>query len=451
MSIRIPDLLEGILEATAAEAAAKARLATLRAALEDEARRRLAAEGAAPSWNAPQLGKVRLEPAGAWTATVADASAFGSWVAEHHPTEATATVVLNAGDLADALQALKFIGVEPLEARAEARSAFEEQLIGRLVVEVEETGEGAELVREFVIVDPTTGLAPDGLTGTRKPDKLVVTLDKDRRTAAITEARTQAAELLEAATDEDAPGPDLVELDERRRELEDLHATTLATIAKAHGLGSSGTKAALAERIARAELATGNVIRTAATVEAPEPTPAPLPDDVEVEEVTTLEPPAQDQHRNPYVGAGADGARRSAQIDREEVDGLDRDDPRRDQLLASADAWDRQAAELDADNVIPGEFPQVEPDSPLPVGENAPGPGPFTDETGAPVAGLDRLLEAVDTADDADTLAGRSREVLRGYAKAIGVSAAGTKADVIDRLVAAGVTATQVDTWAASA
>jgi hypothetical protein len=47
--------------------------------------------------------------------------------------------------------------------------------------------------------------------------------------------------------------------------------------------------------------------------------------------------------RWPYVGEGADGARRSAQIDREEADTLDSSDPRRDELLLSAAAWELQA------------------------------------------------------------------------------------------------------------
>ena len=59
--------------------------------------------------------------------------------------------------------------------------------------------------------------------------------------------------------------------------------------------------------------------------------------------------PDHADHRDPYVGDGADGARRSAQIDREEVDCLDHGTPRYDMLLASAAAWDRQADELDAD------------------------------------------------------------------------------------------------------
>ena len=47
--------------------------------------------------------------------------------------------------------------------------------------------------------------------------------------------------------------------------------------------------------------------------------------------------------RIPYVGTGADGARRSAEIDRTEADTLDRSDPRWDRLQLSASAWELQA------------------------------------------------------------------------------------------------------------
>jgi hypothetical protein len=52
--------------------------------------------------------------------------------------------------------------------------------------------------------------------------------------------------------------------------------------------------------------------------------------------------------RDPYIGEGAEGARQSAVIDREEADTLDRSDPRRDTLLFSAIAWETQAEELEA-------------------------------------------------------------------------------------------------------
>ncbi len=52
-------------------------------------------------------------------------------------------------------------------------------------------------------------------------------------------------------------------------------------------------------------------------------------------------------HRTPYVGTGADGARRSARMDRAKADSLDPSDPRRAALLDSATRWDDQAADLD--------------------------------------------------------------------------------------------------------
>ena len=55
--------------------------------------------------------------------------------------------------------------------------------------------------------------------------------------------------------------------------------------------------------------------------------------------------------RDPYVGAGADGCRRSAQIDREEADTLSLDDPRVGRLLDSAIRWDYQAGWLEAAGV----------------------------------------------------------------------------------------------------
>ena len=425
-TVHIPTLLEGILEATAAEAAAKARIATLRAALEDEARRRFAAEGAAPSWTTPQLGKVRLDPPSEWAATVADPAAFGSFVAEHYPTEATAIVPIPAADLADALQALEFIGVKPAgEVRVEVRSAWEEPYVAGLAVDVEETElEDGAVDRTITVVDPATGQLVDGMTATRKPAKLVVSLDRDRRTAAVTQAQATAAALLEAASEDEAPGPDLDELHARRIELEGLHATTLTTIAKAHDLGSSGTKAELAERIARAELATGNVIRPASTIETPEP----LPDDVEVEEVTTL-PVDQPVEEVPDAGTVAEAE--------EEVCGYSFD---HDTTGANPYECRRCGAEL--------EQPDDEPERVVILDE----------------AVVDEVREALATTEGAEgphvdeltarrrqLLDGLSREVLRGYAKSVGISAAGTKGDLLDRLVEAGATVTQVNEWARAA
>lgn len=417
MSISIPDLLEGILEATAAEAAAKARIVAYRGALEDEARRRLAADGAAPSWNAPELGKVRLEPAGAWSATVADPAAFGSYVAEHHPTEATAVLALSAGDLEAALEALEFAGIKPLDTNLEVRSAWSGPFLAGLALDVdEEELDDGTVDRTVTAADTTTGSIVPGIGVTRSAAKLVVSLDRGRRTAVVEEARTSANAAIADAIGEDQAAADLAALDVTRRELEGLHGDQLATIAKAHGLGSSGTKAALAERIARAEHATGKVVRPAATLEG---TVHRAISEEAVVGVVAQEPPPTDRvtttgHRIPYVGDGADGARRSAAIDRSEADGMDPGEAR-DERLASADRWDAQAAALDE------EVTRLTATDPIVAAAKAQADQPLTD------------LEAAG-----------SREVLRAAAKARGISAAGTKRDVALRLLEAGITAEEL-------
>lgn len=55
----------------------------------------------------------------------------------------------------------------------------------------------------------------------------------------------------------------------------------------------------------------------------------------------------QSFERPPYVGAGANGARRSAEIDRTEAESLARGDERRDECLLSAERWIMQAERLE--------------------------------------------------------------------------------------------------------
>lgn len=52
------------------------------------------------------------------------------------------------------------------------------------------------------------------------------------------------------------------------------------------------------------------------------------------------------RHRIPYVGEGADGARRSAYIDLSEADCLDPGD-HKDEVLLSAERWFMQAEEIE--------------------------------------------------------------------------------------------------------
>lgn len=434
--MHVPTLLDGILEATARKAGAEAQITTLRATLEDEARRRLKAEGAAPSWNVPQLGKVRLDPPGDYAAHVEDADTFASFAAEHYPTEVIANITVRAADLAEALQALEFVGITAT-AQLETRPSWRSAYLTDLTLDVEEEFDASgQTVRTVTALDDADHVVP-GIGATRKAASLVVTLDRDRRTAAITEAKAAVDSVIEAATPEDEEAAvDLAALDVRRRELEGLHADQLATIAKGHQLGSSGSKAALAERIARAEQATGHVITVAtALVEA-------RPGDADGRVIEDL-PHAGDPTRPADVHTTADALALAAAADPRVAATVLPEGTEVEEV--STVPLDQPVEEVpdggDVADVIRGDFPQVEPDSPLPTGDNAPGPGPFVDEDGAAVeAPINRLAENLDQL---------SREVLRQHAKAIGVSAAGAKPDVIARLVEAGVTVSAVNATAA--
>lgn len=74
--------------------------------------------------------------------------------------------------------------------------------------------------------------------------------------------------------------------------------------------------------------------------------------------------------RHPYVGEGADGCQRSAQIDREEAQTLDRANPRVELLEASAARWELQAAWHRATDPGPDPAITAEPD-PLQRARNA--------------------------------------------------------------------------------
>jgi len=84
-----------------------------------------------------------------------------------------------------------------------------------------------------------------------------------------------------------------------------------------------------------------------------DPTPIPTDEEQEIASAAAhdaavrafgLDPAIR--HRIPYVGDGAEGALRSAEIDRTELEGLDQDDSRVPELRASIDAWEAQATAL---------------------------------------------------------------------------------------------------------
>lgn len=87
--------IEELLALSARKTAAEERIEAIRTELRDEALRRYAEEGAAPSWKARGLGTVSLAGLdGAGELVITDGAAFHAWVAQHHPTEATRVVSL---------------------------------------------------------------------------------------------------------------------------------------------------------------------------------------------------------------------------------------------------------------------------------------------------------------------------------------------------------------------
>lgn len=206
--MRVDLVIRKLLTATAEKTGAERRIALLRDQLDREARRRYSEEGAAPTWKAPRLGVVRLDPKDA-KPYVDDAQAFANYVAERHPDEVEATITLPAASLEAAIDALDFAGVGDYRALLEVREPFRTKLLEELKVEttaaVDPSPSGDSPVEvaysALRLLDETTGeveavagvkVHPPGAT-------LVVTLDRDAKARAIADA--DAAFEVEQADD----------------------------------------------------------------------------------------------------------------------------------------------------------------------------------------------------------------------------------------------------------
>jgi hypothetical protein len=111
--VKIDEILQRILGATADKARAEAVIARLREGLHAEAMRRFRDEGAAPSWKARGLGSARLDGADAPPKVfVSRDGEFADWLAQRQPESVVATLTVPADRLADALDALGFAGVD---------------------------------------------------------------------------------------------------------------------------------------------------------------------------------------------------------------------------------------------------------------------------------------------------------------------------------------------------
>ncbi len=490
-AIRIPDLLQELLTATADEVNAKARVSIVRSTLEDEGRRRLADEGAAPTWKTG-LGVVRYDAQGDWRAVVAVPSAFGSYVAEHHPENATATVVLNSADLEAVLEAIEFAGIRPLSSAVEVREPFGTEFLKGLTVDVAESqaspGHPVGDERTFTVteVDKTTGEARPvpGLSAARTPAKLVVTLDKDQRQAAI-EAATAAAEQVVAnatvldAEQTEAADPEPVR--ELATRLNTAHADVGKKLATALGLSTTGTKADLSRRVALAAFAQEShmaavlaVLKAAELNPKPDPNvidPAPLSSVINDEDYVG---PTYDV--NPFDEAAVLGTPLATP---EEVAAPTESDRPIEPANIGAEALERAriaALELDEtrrryENLGPQlDAAQGPPPANMVAGVGALGlDGTTSDvsqesesESPAPPA-VTEPPETVTPADDESDPEGPTvtmdapiylqevnRETLRKFAKARNVAPGGSKPDLIDRLVADGVSRETFAAWQAT-
>lgn len=323
-----------LLAATAEQTALKARIDVLRLDLHTEAVRRYREDGAAPTWNAEQLGKVRLDPPGDRSAYVADPDALGSWVAEREPDVATAVIELPPDALEAAIEAIRFAGLEVKGARVDVDPDYVNRLLGDVDLTIEPLLEAGstEPVGEVVTAThthPTTGevvQVPGVGAHPAGSPRLVVTLDPVRKREAVEDAL--------AVLEQEAHDDEVAEANGTEPLVEDVDGAPYRVDEE----GESDVEPP--------------VVRDVETVDAPvmrEPVAviAEQSDDGSAARAAHRRGTLLEGHREPYVGEGPDGAHRSAQIDREEADQLGHTDPRREALLVSAIRWEQQADDLD--------------------------------------------------------------------------------------------------------
>lgn len=147
--MKVAQILDTLLDLTADEVRTKARIAHLRSLLAEEAARKTEEEGAAPSWNAPKLGKVRWDLPEAKPVVVDDEA----W-----------------------LEYVRSISPEDVVAYYRVR----ENVLTAIVDRFERMGDH--------LGDPETGVVIPGVEYRQSAPRLVITLDPARKAAAIAEA-----------------------------------------------------------------------------------------------------------------------------------------------------------------------------------------------------------------------------------------------------------------------
>lgn len=197
--------LAGVLADTLEQAKLKARIDARRARIDEAARATWQATGAAPQWKLPGAGAVRLDNvAGEPTPAVTGPAEYASWVAERHPSEVVATITVPADRLADALEALEFAGVDVETSDATVRPAFQSKHLSTLSLDREpEPDEHGH--RGWYAVTEDGEVVP-GIVGLTPEPRLVVTVDRDVKRAALAEVAAEVAAAAEDAGDVAEPG-----------------------------------------------------------------------------------------------------------------------------------------------------------------------------------------------------------------------------------------------------
>lgn len=201
--MRIETLVDQALDAAITADTAKVRADRLKAAAVAEAERLRVNGGLADRFPSSQgLGNLRLDGAGKPAAPqVVDPGAFASWLAQRQPDAVQATITVPAAQLAAALDAIKWSGIDATAAVAPGTLAGD-FLAQRCHVQAATDG-GWDVMH--IAEDRTTELVP-GVTAVRPAPRWVLTADRNQKRAAAERAADDVEAEL-AALDGDVPQP----------------------------------------------------------------------------------------------------------------------------------------------------------------------------------------------------------------------------------------------------
>ncbi|WP_288797817.1 SAP domain-containing protein [uncultured Arsenicicoccus sp.] len=204
MARTIADYVDTILTATVDKTRAEALIAKARASLKDRLTDIAAEQGGSPTIKAKGRGAVRLDLESDWLPLVTDHDAFASHIAERRPGVA-GVIRVPASSLEAALDALDAVGITDPDVSLDVPSIVRDDYLNDVQITAEDVPGGRVFTATHI--NPETGEATDvpGVQGTRTPARLVVTLDRDAKRAAVDEGVAQA-DTLDAPDDPEPAG-----------------------------------------------------------------------------------------------------------------------------------------------------------------------------------------------------------------------------------------------------